>query len=127
MISMSAPPIPLTLDTEYTWPRAGDLDLSTIPPPHQPRDLLGYLKDFETGWYSITNRQLGFGIGLTWDTEVFPYAWFWQELNASPGFPFYKCSYVIAIEPASSIPRPWLERGDGKDRLASDLAAGRIT
>ena len=95
---------PLTLDTEYPWPLAGDLDLSTIPAPDQPRDLLGYLKDFESGWYSITNRQLGFGIGFTWDTEVFPYAWFWQELNASPGFPFYKCSYVIAIEPASSIP-----------------------
>ncbi len=95
---------PLTLDTEYTWPRAGELDLSTIPPPDQPRDLLGYLKDFESGWYSITNKALGFGIGFTWDTAVFPYAWFWQELNSSPGFPFYKCSYVIAIEPASSIP-----------------------
>ncbi len=95
---------PLSLDTEYAWPLAGDLDLSTIPAPDQPRDLLGYLKDFETGWYSITNRQLGFGIGFSWDADVFPYAWFWQELNASPGFPFYKCSYVIAIEPASSIP-----------------------
>ena len=95
---------PLTLGAEYTWPRAGKLDLSTIPPPDQPRDLLGYLKDFESGWYSITNKALGFGIGFTWDTDVFPYAWFWQELNSSPGFPFYKCSYVIAIEPASSIP-----------------------
>lgn len=95
---------PLALDTEYTWPAAGALDLSTIPPPDQPRDTLGYLKDFESGWYSITNRELGFGIGFTWDTDVFPYAWFWQELNSSPGFPFYKCSYVIAIEPATSIP-----------------------
>ena len=95
---------PLTLDTEYMWPLAGDLDLSSIPAPDQPRDLLGYLKAFETGWYSITNRQLGFGIGFSWDIDVFPYAWFWQELNSSPGFPFYKRSYVIAIEPASSIP-----------------------
>ena len=95
---------PLKLGTEYAWPRAGSLDLSTIPPPDQPRDLLGYLKDFESGWYSITNRALGFGIGFTWDADVFPYAWFWQELNSSPGFPFYRCSYVIAIEPASSIP-----------------------
>ncbi|MCY4062497.1 MAG: aldose 1-epimerase [Chloroflexi bacterium] len=95
---------PLTLDKEYTWPLAGDLDLSTIPPPDQPRDLLGYLKEFETGWYSITNQQLGFGIGFSWDSDVFPYAWFWQELNSSPGFPFYRRSYVIAIEPASSIP-----------------------
>jgi len=95
---------PLTPGRAYAWPLAGDLDLSTIPAPDQPRDLLGYLKGFETGWYSITNRQLGFGIGFSWDSAVFPYAWFWQELNSSPGFPFYKCSYVIAIEPASSIP-----------------------
>jgi len=95
---------PLTPGKAYAWPLAGDLDLSTIPAPDQPRDLLAYLKDFESGWYSITNRQLGFGIGFTWDKTVFPYAWFWQELNSSPGFPFYKCSYVIAIEPASSIP-----------------------
>ena len=95
---------PLTQDTEFSWPMAGDLDLSTIPAPDQPRDLLGYLKDFESGWYGITNREIGLGIGFTWDTDVFPYAWFWQELNSSPGFPFYKCSYVIAIEPASSIP-----------------------
>lgn len=95
---------PLALDTEYTWPLAGSLDLSIIPPPDQARDLLGYLKHFESGWYSITNKALGFGIGFTWDIDVFPYAWFWQELNSSPGFPFYKRAYVIAIEPASSIP-----------------------
>lgn len=95
---------PLEQGVEYTWPLSGGLDLTAIPAPDQPRDLLGYLKDFETGWYSITNRQLGFGIGFSWDKEVFPYAWFWQELNSSPGFPFYKCSCVIAIEPASSIP-----------------------
>ncbi|MCY3796668.1 MAG: aldose 1-epimerase [Chloroflexi bacterium] len=95
---------PLKPGVEYKWPLAAGLDLSMIPAPDQPRDLLGYLKDFETGWYSITNRQLGFGIGFSWDKDVFPYAWFWQELNSSPGFPFYKCSYVIAIEPATSIP-----------------------
>ena len=95
---------PLPADKSFAWPMAGELDMSTVPAPDQPRDLLAYLKDFEQGWYGITNRQLGIGIGLTWDASIFPYAWFWQELNSSPGFPFYKCSYVIAIEPASSIP-----------------------
>lgn len=95
---------PLALGHAYDWPMAGDIDMSRVPPPDRPRDLLAYLSDFESGWYSITNTSLGLGIGLSWDADVFPYAWFWQELNSSPGFPFYKRSYVIAIEPAASIP-----------------------
>lgn len=95
---------PLRPGKTHDWPRAGDVDLSRVPAPDQPRDLLAYLADFQSGWYSITNTSLGVGVGLSWDTDVFPYAWFWQELNSSPGFPFYKCSYVIAIEPAASIP-----------------------
>ncbi len=95
---------PLKLDKAYVWPMADGIDMSRVPAPDQPRDLLAYLKDFRDGWYSITNTALGLGIGLSWNAAVFPYAWFWQELNSSPGFPFYKCSYVIAIEPATSIP-----------------------
>ncbi len=95
---------PLTPGQARAWPMFDALDMSRVPPPDQPRDLLAYLTDFDTGWYAITNTQLGLGIGLAWDASVFPYAWFWQELNSSPGFPFYKRSYVIAIEPASSIP-----------------------
>ncbi len=95
---------PLSLDQSYQWPRAGAVDMSVVPGPDEPRDILAYFHDFESGWYAITNREMGLGIGLAWDESVFPYAWFWQELNASPGFPFYQRSYVMAIEPASSIP-----------------------
>ena len=95
---------PLALGQTHQWPLAGDIDLSRLPPPDQPRDLLAYLTDFSSGWYGITNTDIGVGIGFSWDASLFPYAWFWQELNSSPGFPFYKRSYVIAIEPASSIP-----------------------
>ena len=95
---------PLRPGAVYDWAMAEGQDMSRVPAPDQPRDLLAYLSDFESGWYAITNRQLGMGVGMCWDTSVFPYAWFWQELNSSPGFPFYKRCYVIAIEPASSIP-----------------------
>lgn len=95
---------PLSLDQSYQWPLADDVDMSIMPGPGEPRDILAYFQNFESGWYAITNTEMGLGIGLVWDESVFPYAWFWQELKASPGFPFYKCSYVMAIEPASSIP-----------------------
>ena len=95
---------PLTLSQSYQWPMADDVDMSKVPGPDDERDILAYFRDFESGWYAITNREMGLGVGLVWDESVFPFAWFWQELNASPGFPFYKNSYVMAIEPASSIP-----------------------
>ena len=95
---------PLSLNQRYPWPLAGAVDMSIVPGPDEARDILAYFQEFESGWYAITNTDMGLGIGLAWDESVFPYAWFWQELNASPGFPFYKCSYVMAIEPASSIP-----------------------
>ncbi len=115
---------PLAPGRKYAWPQAGELDLSRVAAPRQPRDLLAYLSDFDCGWYSITNTELGFGIGLSWDIEVFPYAWFWQELNSSPGFPFYKCSYVIAIEPASSIPGQGLSAVIKKTGTHLTLAPG---
>ena len=67
---------------------------------------MAYLTDFasEHGWYGITNTELGLGVGLVWPKAVFPYAWFWQEMHASPGFPWYGEVYVMAIEPFSSMP-----------------------
>ena len=99
---------PLELAKKYQWshvPTAqGPVDMSKVPAPDQQRDTLAYLKNFNSGWYAITNTELGFGVGLVWPKEIFPYAWLWQEMNASPGFPFYQNCYVMAIEPASSIP-----------------------
>lgn len=96
---------PLPLDMRASWPRVADIDLSQVPgQAARPRDTLAYLTDFHQGWYGITNTQLGFGIGLTWDTATFPHAWYWQEMFSSPGFPWYKSVYVMAIEPNSTIP-----------------------
>ncbi len=99
---------PLKPGEQYDWPLTGDrsseVDLSHVPGQDAPRGLLGYLQEFDAGWYAITNTQMGFGVGLAWPTHIFPYAWLWQEMYASGGFPFYKNSYVMAIEPASTIP-----------------------
>jgi Domain of unknown function (DUF4432) len=92
----------------FPWPmgeRNGrQTDMSQVPGPETPRDIMAYFRDFEAGWYGITNRDLGFGVGLVWPKEVFPYAWFWQEMHASAGFPWYRGVYVMAIEPFTSFP-----------------------
>lgn len=53
--------------------------------------------------------QLGFGVGLVWPKEIFPYAYLWEEAHGSLGFPFYGRAYTVAIEPFSSIPGQGLE------------------
>jgi hypothetical protein len=101
-------PNPLTPGERYRWSlgeREGrSTDLSLVPGEQTPRHLLAYFDEFDSGWYALTNTKLGFGIGLVWDSKVFPYAWFWQEMHASSGFPWYKEAYVMAVEPFSSYP-----------------------
>jgi hypothetical protein len=69
-----------------------------------PRSLMAYFTDFSSGWYALTNTELGFGVGLAWPRAIYPYAWFWQEMHAHDGLPWYKQAYVMAIEPNTSFP-----------------------
>lgn len=119
---------PLEMDTRYPWPTAEknglSTDMSLVPGQDTPRDILAYFEDFEAGWYGITNTELGFGVGLTWPTEIFPYAWFWQEMHASAGFPWYKSAYVMAIEPFTSIPGQGLVAAMEKTGTHRTLASG---
>ncbi|WP_164479236.1 DUF4432 family protein [Nakamurella antarctica] len=92
--------------SEHQWPYAvatsGDrLDLREIPAPGSPRELFGWLHDFQAHWASITNLDLDLTARIEWDGELLPYAWLWQELNASDEFPWYKRARAVAIEPAS--------------------------
>jgi hypothetical protein len=102
---------PLTPDSAFAWPvgerNGAQTDLSVVPAEDgPPRQVLAFLRDFPGGhgWYGITNTELGLGVGLVWPVEVFPFAWFWQEMHASPGFPWYRQVYTMAIEPFTSIP-----------------------
>jgi len=102
---------PLSPGATYAWPH-GDrdgvaTDLSRVAGPDDPpHETMAYLSDFDGdhGWYGITNTELGLGVGLVWPTSVFPFAWFWQEMHAGQGYPWYGEVYVMAIEPFSSWP-----------------------
>jgi Domain of unknown function (DUF4432) len=91
------------------WPYAtlaggGHIDLSVIPPYEEQRAVLGYLHDFERGAYRVVNPRQGLAVELRWPLDVFPTAWFWQELNASSGYPWYRRMYTTAVEPNTTAP-----------------------
>jgi hypothetical protein len=123
---------PLTKGATFSRPhgeRGGvSTDLSLVAGPDDPpHETMAYLTDFtgDHGWYGITNTALGLGVGLVWPKEVFPYAWFWQEMHASPGFPWYGEVYVMAIEPFSSMPGHGLTRVIEKTGTQRSLLAGQ--
>lgn len=92
--------------SEHAWPWAsgeeGDILLGSLPADGSSRSVFGWLDDFSEHRASIVNRDLGLAAHLAWDGEHLPYAWFWQESNATATFPWYKRARVVAIEPAST-------------------------
>ncbi|NJM42151.1 MAG: DUF4432 family protein, partial [Anaerolineae bacterium] len=96
--------------SQSAWPMAqkrdgGTRDLSVVPSQAERSASMCYLKDFEGAlWYAIVNPALKLGVGLTCSPEIFKCFWLWQEMGASAGFPFYKRTYTMAIEPWTSYP-----------------------
>lgn len=92
--------------SEHAWPwatgRARDILLRRLPRQGSEQSVFGWLDGFAEHRASIVNRDLGLAAHLAWDGTHLPYAWFWQELNATAAFPWYKRARVVAIEPAST-------------------------
>jgi hypothetical protein len=104
-----APGTLLSPGTRHPWPMVttatGEtIDLRQIPGPDEPRALLAYLVEFDSGYFAITNPRLRLGLGLRWPLEVFDNAWLWEEVHSSTGWPWFGRAYVVAVEPASTIP-----------------------
>jgi hypothetical protein len=123
-----APGTMLAPGARYDWPIASTadgnpLDLSQAPGPGQNRAHLAYLTDFTDGWFTIINPRLQLGVGVRWPLDVFPHAWFWQEVHSTPGHPWWREAYVAAIEPATTIPAQGLEAARRKGGHPLRLAA----
>lgn len=88
------------------WPSSptadGAPDLRAVPSPGESSRTFGWLSDFDEGWYSITNADLGLAVRVEWDARTLPHAWWWQELNASADHPWFRRARIMAIEPAST-------------------------
>jgi PAS domain-containing protein len=125
-----SPVSPVSPGERYDWPDAerkgAHADVSRVPGPDQSATILAYFTDYDgdAAWYGITNTELGFGVGMVWPVAAFPHAWFWQEMHASPGYPWYKGVYVMAIEPSTSYPGQGLVNVMEKTGLHRSLEQG---
>ena len=92
------------------WPlvkgkRGETIDLSRVPDRDTHSHDMAYLHGFEQGWYVLFHERLQLGFGMTWDSSVFKYLWFWQVYGGWHGYPWYGSSYNIGLEPCSSYPQ----------------------
>ena len=111
------------------WPHAaledgGTIDLSVIPPLDEPRSVLGYLTDFEVGEYTIANARIGLSATLRWPHELFPHAWFWQELHGLARLPLVPPHVHAGGRAGHHLPRAGHRAGARARRRAAD-ARGR--
>lgn len=120
------------------WPNApakagGTIDLSLVPGIEADTADTLKLTDLAAGWYAVRNPRLAVGIAMSWPLAVFPALWFWQAFGGAYGPPWYGRTYLIALEPFSTV-RPTIAEAiaDGSARTvrpgetlaASYLAAG---
>jgi hypothetical protein len=96
-------------DADFAWPNApardgGVLDLSRVPPPGACQEDAVYLSDLEAGCWAVTNARLKLGFGQVWPVSVFPFVIIWAVYHGTPGYPWYRQNYNLAIEPQSSMP-----------------------
>ncbi len=83
--------------------KTGDeIDLRLIPDNGLHTTDMLFLTGLKEGWYALTNRRLGLGFALTWEIDIFPVLWVWQELGGSRGSPWHFNTYALGLEPCTS-------------------------
>ncbi len=87
-----------------TAPDGSEVDLASFLPKSDR--LVDYLSfnNLSDGWYAVTNPDRGVGIGIVWDKDLFRYLWYWQVFGGHSGYPWYKRTYNVGLEPFTSMP-----------------------
>lgn len=102
--SYDPPANPLQPGSVARWPivpgKNGPFDLGR--PPRGSMAALCFLSDFDSPWISIRRLDDAVAVALSWDATVFPYAWLWYELNATPDAPWDGKARLIGLEPNST-------------------------
>lgn len=86
------------------------IDMSRAYPP-ESRMYMEYLIDgLSEGRYELVNENLGLGLRMTWDIEVFPHLWVWALYRGIDVHPWYAGSYVLGARAVVELPGEVLNR-----------------
>ena len=114
-----APGTLLAPDSRHRWPHAEAvdgraLDLSDLTDLGDPREVFGCVVDAPEGWFALTNPEHQLGVAMCWDRDVFPFTWLWQEVHATPAFPWFRRVHVVGVEPSNVMPGHGVDAGRGQ-------------
>ncbi len=111
----------------------------SLPGPGSGESLSGAFTEFPSQSDGSTATSVtfvspntGLSARLSWDTKIYPHAWFWIEANATPTWPWFQRLYSVAVEPSNVLPGfggapAGLERGgpgttlEGGETLISEV------
>lgn len=98
----------LKSDQSGRWPIAvgrdgQEVDLRRIPPKSdRVQDYMAFT-GLESGWYAVTNPDRKVGFAFVFPKETFRYLWYWQVFGGGSGYPWYRRTYNVGLEPFSSL------------------------
>ena len=100
---------PFDRETVGIWPSVPDkngdmVDVSKARALEEKAYMEFGVSNLKEGMCEVVSRNKGIGMRMQWDPEVFRYIWIWAVYHGLEEYPWYGRTYVLGVEPWSSMP-----------------------
>ncbi|GAA1093655.1 hypothetical protein GCM10009577_14680 [Streptomyces javensis] len=102
-------------------PGVGALELA---PGEGPTADLGYAT-VTGGWFGLRSPGCGLVATMSWQSELFPEIWVWQECHAPDDYPWWGAEHIVAVEPHTTS--PFMPLAERLERPGVPVVAGGST
>lgn len=113
------------------WPHAegidgGLVDLRDVPPPGAGHEDMAYVDDMPEGWYALTNTARGVGLAVSYPVTLYRHLWYWQVFSGGSGYPWWRRTYNVGLEPFTSASNAGLEAAIADGSAVTVEAGGSL-
>ena len=118
---------PFDKETTGVWPNLPDkngvlIDMSKARGSDEKVYMEYGISDLKEGKCEVVSHNKGLGMRMQWDPEIFRFIWIWGLYHGLEEYPWYGRSYVLGVEPWSSMPANYTVAKENDTLL--HLAAG---